>query len=94
MQLTAQSCRAVAIAAPPLTFPYCGCNEYTANDASVYIDNYQVVGQSLSFQLHATSPTPNWAGCSQDIDKIEINTCEACIWHARSDANMPLPCLL
>lgn len=80
--------RAVAMAGSPRgdSFPYCGCNEYTANGASVYIDNYQVVGQSLSFQLHATSPTPNWAGCSQDIDKIEINTCEDA-WHAHSDAD-------
>ena len=42
----------------------------------IYLDNYSLDGQSLSFSLHAPSPAPLGGTCKQDVDKVEINTCE------------------
>ncbi len=41
------------------TFPYTGkCTNEQAADGSIYIDSWTLVGQSLSFTLHASSPEP------------------------------------
>jgi hypothetical protein len=57
------------------TFPYCGC--YTAWPSEcLELSNMTTSGQELSFTLISKCDQPLDYGCTQDVHKIEFNSCE------------------
>lgn len=56
------------------TFPYCGCwSDY--NTACLKTSVPVVSGGSYSFTVSNTCAEPLGHGCTQDLNKIEFNSC-------------------
>lgn len=57
------------------TFPYCGCwTDFNVTNLRVY--DAAVVNQTYTFTLVALNPTPLGHGCTQDLHKVEFNSCK------------------
>ena len=75
-------CRGAAYAAKDngglCTYPYCGC--YTDFNSKCLLVTQETVGQSYSFTITTSADpacaAPNAHNCTQDLTKIEINSCE------------------
>lgn len=57
------------------SFPYCNC--WTAYDASCLSTSVPVIsGNTYSFTVASNCGQPLARSCSQDLNKIELNSCE------------------
>ncbi len=57
------------------TFPYCNC--ITSYPSECLVTTVPTVsGNTASFTVSSSCPAPLYKGCSQNLAKIEINTCE------------------
>lgn len=57
------------------TYPYCGCwTDFPAN--CIQVSTPVVIGQTFSFTISSQCAAPLGHSCSQDLHKIEFNSCE------------------
>lgn len=61
------------------TFPYCGCwTDFNVTNLRVY--DAAVVNQTYTFTLVALNPMPLGHGCTQNLHKVEFNSCKLQWW--------------
>lgn len=69
---------------------YCNCDDRF--NSNLAVTNVILTSNRLQFTISASTPTPLPAQCTQDLNKVEINTCKQAAGHVSYSATgLPAP---